>query len=341
MFAGVNVSLLSVKNLSIGFRGASGTVPVVSQLSFGIESGEVLALVGESGCGKSISCLSLTGLLPSRLAAVSADEILFELRSGEVVDLARLSGRRLRRVRGGEIAYIFQEPAASLNPVLTIGRQLGEVFDLHRPDVSDPELEAVRLLDQVGIPAAKTRLRAFPHELSGGMQQRVMIAMALAGRPRLLIADEPTTALDVTIQAQILDLLRRMRAEYDLSVILVTHNLGIVAEIADRVAVMYAGNIVESAAAAELLHHPVHPYTRALLSAVPELGGRCGRLNTIPGVVPRPEDYPAGCRFAPRCPLLADRGDAERARCEKIAPPVTETAPGHSCRCRLVGGGGK
>ena len=332
------MSLLSVKNLSIGFRGASGLVPVVSQVSFGLEPGEVLALVGESGCGKSITCLSLTGLLPPRLASVSADEIRFELRSGEAVDLAHLPGRRLRRVRGGEIAYIFQEPAASLNPVLTIGRQLGEVFELHRPDVSDPEAEAVRLLDQVGIPAAKTRLRAFPHELSGGMQQRVMIAMALAGRPRLLIADEPTTALDVTIQAQILDLLCRMRAEYDLSVILVTHNLGIVAEIADRVAVMYAGNIVESAAASEVLRRPAHPYTRALLSAVPELGRRCGRLNTIPGVVPRPEDYPAGCRFAPRCPLVAGAGDAERSLCEKIAPPVAEVAPGHCCRCRLIKG---
>ena len=332
------VPLLTVKNLSIGFRGETGVTPVVSQVSFEIGSGEVLALVGESGCGKSISCLSLTRLLSPRLASVSADAIRFELRSGEVVDLARLPERRLRRVRGGEIAYIFQEPAASLNPVLTVGRQLAEVFELHRPEVGDPEAEAVRLLDQVGIPAAKTRLRAFPHELSGGMQQRVMIAMALAGRPRLLIADEPTTALDVTIQAQILDLLRRMRAEYDLSVILVTHNLGIVAEIADRVAVMYAGNIVESDPTAEVLSNPIHPYTKALLSAVPELGRACGRLNTIPGVVPRPEDYPPGCRFAPRCPALTDA--AERARCEKAVPPEVTAAPGHLCRCRLAEGGG-
>jgi len=330
------VSLLAVKNLSIGFRGGAGVTPVVSGVSFEVAPGEVLALVGESGCGKSITCLSLTRLLPPRLAAVGADEIRFELGSGETVDLSRLPERRLRRVRGGEIAYIFQEPAASLNPVLTIGRQLAEVFELHRPEVGDPEPEAVRLLDQVGIPAAKTRLKAFPHELSGGMQQRVMIAMALAGRPRLLIADEPTTALDVTIQAQILDLLRRMREEYELSVILVTHNLGIVAEAADRVAVMYAGNIVESSATAELLRRPLHPYTRALLAAVPELGGRSGRLNTIPGVVPRPGDYPAGCRFAPRCPALSDA--AERERCLNCAPPVVTAAPGHTCRCRLPGG---
>ena len=329
--------LLAVDNLSIGFRSGSGTVNVVSGVSFDVGAGEILALVGESGCGKSISCLALTGLLQPRLAEVSADRIDFELRSGETVDLFRLPPRKLRRVRGGEIAYIFQEPAASLNPVLTIGRQLAEVFELHRPDVDDPEPEAARLLDQVGIPAAKTRLRSFPHELSGGMQQRVMIAMALAGRPRLLVADEPTTALDVTIQAQILDLLRELRAEYSLSVILVTHNLGIVAELADRVAVMYAGNIVELAPTNEVLRRPAHPYTRALLSAVPELGRRGGKLNTIPGVVPRPGDYPAGCRFSPRCPALAGADETVAARCLNAPPPVVTVAPGHLCRCHLAG----
>ena len=329
--------LLSVDNLSIGFRGGAGTVNVVSGVTFDVGAGEILALVGESGCGKSISCLALTGLLPPRLAEVSADRIGFELRSGETVDLFRLPPRRLRRVRGGEIAYIFQEPAASLNPVLTVGSQLAEVFELHRPDVDDPEPEAARLLDQVGIPAAKTRLRAFPHELSGGMQQRVMIAMALAGRPRLLIADEPTTALDVTIQAQILDLLRELRAEYALSVILVTHNLGIVAELADRVAVMYAGNIVELAPTRDVLRRPAHPYTEALLSAVPELGRRGGKLNTIPGVVPRPGDYPAGCRFSPRCPALEAASRTEKSRCADAPPPVVQVAPGHLCRCHLAG----
>ena len=332
------MALLEVKNLSIGFRNGSRLVPVVSDVSFSLDAGKVLALVGESGCGKSISCLALTSLLPPRLAEVSADGIVYEMRSGEKVDLTKLSPRKMRRVRGGEIAYIFQEPAASLNPVLTVGKQIVEVLELHRPELEDPEPEAIRLLEQVGIPAPETRLRAFPHELSGGMQQRVMIAMALAGRPRLLIADEPTTALDVTIQAQILELLRKLRAEYDLSVILVTHNLGIVAEIADQVAVMYAGNIVESAPTRQLLESPVHPYTKALLSAVPELGREKGRLNTIPGVVPRPEDYPVGCRFAPRCPALENASPEERAHCGSCIPPTARIAAGHLCRCHLASG---
>ena len=331
------MSLLSVRNLSVGFRSASRTLPVVSNVSFDLASGEVLALVGESGCGKSVSCLALTGLLPRRSAVVSADAILFECADGETTDLSRLPERRMRTIRGGGIAYVFQEPGASLNPVLTVGRQIAEVLELHRPDVDDLEREAVRLLDQVGIPAAASRLRAFPHELSGGMQQRVMIAMALAGRPRLLIADEPTTALDVTIQAQILKLLEEMKKEYDLSVILVTHNLGIVAEIADNVAVMYAGNIVEMAAAAELLKNPCHPYTRALLAAVPALGGGDGRLSTIPGVVPRPEDYPAGCRFFGRC-ALADAGTSEqRRRCASEPPSPHQLTPGHRCCCHYEG----
>ena len=334
------MSLLEVKNLSIGFRSGARTVPVVSDVSFELEAGEVLALVGESGCGKSISCLSLTSLLSSRLAEVTADGIGYEMRSGEKVDLAKLPPRKMRQVRGGEIAYIFQEPAASLNPVLTVGRQIAEVIELHRPEIDDPDPEVVRLLEQVGIPAPETRVRAFPHELSGGMQQRVMIAMALAGRPRLLIADEPTTALDVTIQAQILELLRDLRRQCDLSVILVTHNLGIVAEIADQVAVMYAGQIVERASTQELLRRPVHPYTKALLSAVPELGRSKGRLNTIPGVVPRPENYPAGCRFSPRCPALGNASEEVRERCGKLGPEIVQVpgACGHSCRCHLVSG---
>jgi len=337
--ARINLSLLEVKNLSIGFRDGSRLTQVVSNVSFELEAGEVLALVGESGCGKSISCLSLTSLLPPRLTEVTADGIIYEMRSGEKVDLAGLSAREMRRVRGGEIAYIFQEPAASLNPVLTIGRQIAEVMELHRPEIDDPEPESIRLLEQVGIPAPKTRLRAFPHELSGGMQQRVMIAMALAGRPRLLIADEPTTALDVTIQAQILELLRKLRSQYDLSVILVTHNLGIVAEIADQVAVMYAGTIVERAATRRLLAAPEHPYTRALLAAVPELGRRKGRLNTIPGVVPRPENYPSGCRFSPRCPALEKASPVERSKCGELPPPVIRIADGHFCRCHKARGG--
>ena len=329
------MALLEVKNLSIGFRHGGSVLPVVSEVSFSVGRGEVLALVGESGCGKSISCLALTGLLPKRLAAVGAEKIAFETRDGSVVDLATLPERRMRSIRGGEIAYIFQEPSASLNPVLTVGRQITEVLELHRPEVDDPDAEAARLLDQVGIPAAKSRLRAFPHELSGGMQQRVMIAMALAGRPRLLVADEPTTALDVTIQAQILDLLREMRSEYDLSVILVTHNLGIVAEAADKVAVMYAGNIVESAATAELLRTPRHQYTKSLLAAVPVLGGASGRLSTIPGMVPRPEDYPRGCRVCTRCQAAAGMPEEVSAKCRDIPPRTVEVSPGHFCRCHF------
>ena len=329
------MALLEVKNLSIGFKHGKSVLPVVSEVSFSVGRGEVLALVGESGCGKSISCLALTGLLPRRLAAVSAEKIAFETRNGSTVELSGLPERRMRSIRGGEIAYIFQEPSASLNPVLTVGRQITEVLELHRPEIDDPDAEATRLLDQVGIPAAKSRLRAFPHELSGGMQQRVMIAMALAGRPRLLVADEPTTALDVTIQAQILDLLREMRSEYDLSVILVTHNLGIVAEAADKVAVMYAGNIVESAATAELLRTPRHQYTKSLLAAVPVLGGASGRLSTIPGMVPRPEDYPRGCRFCTRCQAAAGMPEEVSAKCRDIPPRTVEVSPGHFCRCHF------
>ena len=329
------MALLEVKNLSIGFKHGKSVLPVVSEVSFSVGRGEVLALVGESGCGKSISCLALTGLLPRRLAAVSAEKIAFEIRNGSTVELSGLPERRMRSIRGGEIAYIFQEPSASLNPVLTVGRQITEVLELHRPEIDDPDAEATRLLDQVGIPAAKSRLRAFPHELSGGMQQRVMIAMALAGRPRLLVADEPTTALDVTIQAQILDLLREMRSEYDLSVILVTHNLGIVAEAADKVAVMYAGNIVESAATAELLRTPRHQYTKSLLAAVPVLGGASGRLSTIPGMVPRPEDYPRGCRFCTRCQAAAGMPEEVSAKCRDIPPRTVEVSPGHFCRCHF------
>jgi len=335
------LALLSVKHLSIGFRKSSSVLPVVSDVSFDIGEGEVLALVGESGCGKSVSCLALTGLLPPKIASVSAESIRFESSPGEYVDLAHLSTKALRRIRGGGIAYVFQEPAASLNPVLTVGRQIAEVLELHRPDVDDYETEIVRLLSQVGIPAPRSRLRAFPHELSGGMQQRVMIAMALAGKPRLLIADEPTTALDVTIQAQILDLLRSLRRESDLSVILVTHNLGVVAEAADRVAVMYAGRIVESAGTGELLSAPAHPYTKALLAAVPELGRNSGRLHTIPGVVPRPEDYPVGCRFYGRCPLADVLSPEQQRRCFSEVPDDREVSDGHLCRCHFGGLGGR
>ena len=324
------MALLTVKNLCIAF--GSRAPHVVDNVSFEVERGEILALVGESGCGKSISCLALTSLLPTPPARVSADAILFR-EGAEEIDLARVSARRLRKVRGGGIAYIFQEPSVSLNPVFRIGSQIAEVLELHRPEVTDRRAEVVELLKLVGIPAPETRVDAYPHELSGGMQQRVMIAMALAGNPKLLIADEPTTALDVTIQAQILELIDDLRRKRDMAVILVTHNLGIVAEKADRVAVMYAGNIVEYAATGQLLKHPSHPYTRALLKAVPHLGGDGKRLSTIPGHVPSADEFAPGCRFSDRCERFETLSEAEREQCRNCIPGRTEPENGHFVRC--------
>ncbi|MBS1370427.1 MAG: ABC transporter ATP-binding protein [Lentisphaeria bacterium] len=325
------MALLSVKNLNISF--GADAPDVVSNVSFEVDRGEILALVGESGCGKSISCLALTSLLPVPPARVRADAIEFRTAEG-VADLSRISQRKLRKIRGGGIAYIFQEPSVSLNPVFRVGSQIAEVLALHRPDVADPRAEVIELLKQVGIPAPETRVDAFPHEMSGGMQQRVMIAMALAGNPELLVADEPTTALDVTIQAQILELIDELRHSRDMAVILVTHNLGIVARLANRVAVMYAGNIVEYAPAAELLEHPSHPYTRALLKAVPRLGGEEKRLSTIPGHVPSPEDFAPGCRFCDRCDRLKGLSAAERELCRCKPPAAVRISDTHTVYCR-------
>ena len=326
------MALLNVKNLSIHFPAGHRPVPVVDRVSFAVNPGEILALVGESGCGKSVSCLALTGLLPSPPARVCGDAIEFSDR-GETVDLLRLPPRRMRRIRGGRIAYIFQEPSVSLNPVFRIGDQIGEVIALHRPEVCDIRAEAIALLRSVGIPAPESRVDAYPHEMSGGMQQRVMIAMALAGNPELLIADEPTTALDVTIQAQILELIDRIRRERGMGVILVTHNLGIVAQLADRVAVMYAGHIVESTTAEELINDPRHPYTRALLAAVPRLGEKAGKLATIPGHVPPPEELPPGCRFCGRCEREPELPPERRRLCRECRPELREAAPDHLAAC--------
>ena len=332
------MNILEVKNLSIGFGGAE----VVKDVSFEVEKGRIMALVGESGCGKSLSCLALTRLVQSPPARFGG-EIRFFSR-GEWHSMLELSERKLRPLRGGGIAYIFQEPSSSLNPVLTVFDQIAEALRLHRPEVADQTAEATELLRQVGIPAPETRLKAYPHELSGGMQQRVMIAMALACAPELLVADEPTTALDVTIQAQILELLADLRRKRDMTIILVTHNLGIVAELADAVTVMYAGNVVESAPAAELFANPRHPYTEALLKAVPKLGGERGRLTTIPGAVPSPENFPRGCRFFGRCAKCGGLPDAARAKCELLAPPVIMSPSGrHKVRCHFadLGDGGE
>ena len=317
--------ILEVDNLSVGFGRGAHRVAVTREVGFQLGRGEILALVGESGCGKSLSCLALTRLLPPG-AAIFSGSIRFRDRARRVRDLAVLSARELRRVRGGGIAYIFQEPASSLNPVFRIGDQIAEVIRLHRPGVDEVYGEVERLLTEVGIPDPARRMRSFPHELSGGMQQRVMIAMALAGEPELLIADEPTTALDVTIQAQILELLDALRRKNGMAVILVTHNLGIVAELADRVAVMYGGMIVETGPTGELLRHPAHPYTRALLEAVPHLGGKERDLATIPGQVPMPGHFPPGCRFSTRCQEACPE-------CRASLPDWCDVDAGHRVRC--------
>ena len=329
------MSLLKVENLSVCFESDGKLLPAVSDVSFEVEKGEILALVGESGCGKSITCMSLAKLLPET-ARITGGKIRLETRSGGPVDVLPLQGRSLRAVRGGEIAYIFQEPSVSLNPVFRVGEQIAEALELHRPDVADPWAEAVELLKQVGIPDPVNRVRLYPHEMSGGMQQRVMIAMAIASHPSLLIADEPTTALDVTIQAQILELLLELRRTLGTSMILVTHNLGIVSEVADRVAVMYAGRIVETGKVRDLIDSPVHPYTSALLKAVPVLGQESGRLSTIPGSVPLPAEYPAGCRFCTRCGRCRQASPEEQRRCAEEIPTFKETSPGHFCACHLI-----
>ena len=321
--------LLEVENLKIAFSAASDAPQVVDGISFAVEPGEILALVGESGCGKSISCMSLTGLLPTPPAVVRADRICFDGR-----ELTALSAREMRKIRGGGIGYIFQEPSVSLNPVFRVGDQIAEVLKLHRPEVRDRKREIIQLLGAVGIPAPESRINAYPHEMSGGMQQRVMIAMALAGNPKLLIADEPTTALDVTIQAQILELIDFLRKEKNMGVILITHNLGIVSALADKVAMMYAGRIVEYAPGRELFDKPQHPYTKALLEAVPRLGNPVERLANIPGHVPTPDDFPPGCRFFGRCQECA--AISGRCRSEK---PFLAGENGHLTACHLFGGG--
>ena len=326
------MSLLQVNDLHISFQGEKKLLPAVSGVSFSLEKGEILALVGESGCGKSVSCMALAKLLPEPPAKILSGEILLEKRSGEKVDILQLSRKELRKVRGGEIAYIFQEPAMSLNPVFTVGDQIAEAIFLHSPETPEPYKLAEELLRQVGIPDPADRVKRYPHELSGGMQQRVMIAMALASSPSILVADEPTTALDVTIQAQILELLLELKHTRDMAIILVTHNFGLVAEIADKVAVMYAGRIVEYATAEELMKNPLHPYTKALLAAVPVLGNKKGCLQTIPGTVPMPADYPEGCRFCNRCTLKGCLKENEKC-IQEVPPPLSEVFPNHFCAC--------
>lgn len=317
--------ILDVENLSVGFGKKNSALEVTSDVSFRLHRGEILSLVGESGCGKSLSCLALTRLLPPN-GVILRGSVRYRQADNTVCDLTILPEKHLRKLRGASIAYIFQEPAASLNPVFRIEDQIAEVIELHRPEVTDIHAEVIKLLQDVGIPDPEKRCTAYPHELSGGMQQRIMIAMALAGKPDLLIADEPTTALDVTIQAQILDMIDDLRKKYNMAVILVTHNLGIVAKLADQVAVMYGGMIVETAPTEKLINSPRHPYTEKLLSAVPHFGNKDVLLNTIPGQVPMPGSFPAGCRFADRCEFAMEE-------CKQL--PQFRHDQDHSWRCVL------
>jgi len=316
------MALLELNDVSVRFQTDDGPVQAVDRVSWSLDSGEVLAVVGESGCGKSVSAMSVVRLLPP--SAKVSGEARFDGR-----DLLGARDSELRAVRGREISFIFQEPMTSLNPALTVGRQIGEVLRRHLgmsgAQARDRTLE---LLDLVGIPAPQRRVGEYPHQLSGGMRQRVMIAMALACDPKVLIADEPTTALDVTIQAGILDLLRDVRERLGTAIVLITHDLGVVADIADRVVVMYAGRKVEEAPVHELFAHPQHPYTVGLLAALPQASNGSGRrrLQEIPGIVPSLPEPPRACTFAPRCPRADDRSRSEE-------PPLGEVRPDHLVAC--------
>ena len=315
--------LLTVNNLQVNFQTESGLVKAVDGVSFTLEEGEILGLVGESGCGKSVTALSLLRLIPSPPGRISGGEILWRNR-----DVLKLPLAEVIRLRGWEIGMIFQEPLTSFNPVQTIGAQLAEALKVHT-HMQDKAIreKVIEGLHRVGIPDPKRQYHAYPHELSGGMRQRAMIAMALICHPQAVIADEPTTALDVTIQAQILELLQELQAENGMSVLLITHNLGIIAEIAQRVAVMYAGKIVEISTVRELFHNPMHPYTEGLLRSIPTVG-RSGALYAIPGQVPDVFAMPPGCYFEPRCPKA-------RAICRQQHPGLKLVKVGHSVACWL------
>jgi peptide/nickel transport system ATP-binding protein len=314
------VDLLEIKNLKLDFIAGERNLRAVDDVSISINAGETVCLVGESGCGKSVTALSVARLVPTPPARYAGGEILLNGR-----DVLKMSRQQLQDIRGGVVSYVFQDPGASLNPVFRVGTQIRESLKLHRPEKATDE-EVIRLLKLVGIPAPESRIKDYPHQMSGGMQQRVMIAMALASEPKLLIADEPTTALDVTIQAQILELLLDLKKRLGMSILLITHNLGIVGDMADRVAVMYAGQIVEFAPALELLRRPLHPYTRALMNSVPKLSGNLARLQAIGGNVPSLGNFPPGCRFTPRCPIA-------KAECSKAVPELVEVEAKRWVRC--------
>jgi len=315
-------ALLEVRDLRTLFAIEAAEFAAVDGVSFSIEPGRTLGIVGESGCGKSVTALSIMGLVPQPPGRVAGGEILFEGR-----DLLELSGDEMRELRGDRLAMIFQEPMSSLNPAFTIGEQIAEVLLRHRKaGKREATARAIEMLRQVRIPSPERRYHDYPHRLSGGMRQRAMIAMALACQPKLLICDEPTTALDVTIQAQILDLMRTLREQTGTAIILITHDLGVVAELADEVAVMYAGRIVERAPVARLFAQPQHPYTIGLLGSIPKLHLEQARLAAIEGQVPNPLAIPPGCRFQPRCPFAVER-------CRQEEPALSSIAKSHEAAC--------
>lgn len=313
--------LLEVKDLVVQFKSDEGVTPSVNGVSFSVSRGETLAIVGESGCGKSVTSLSIMGLL-AYPGQVAGGEISFEGKN-----LLTFSKKEMRKLRGNEISMIFQEPMTSLNPVFTIGNQIGEVIRVHQGlNRKEAKEKSIEMLQLVGIPRAEKIVDNFPHQLSGGMRQRVMIAMGLACNPKLLIADEPTTALDVTIQAQILELMAKLSRERDTGVILITHDLGVVAEMADRVVVMYAGQVVEEATVFELFANPKHPYTKGLLDSIPKIREQKEELDSIEGSVPNPLDMPQGCTFHPRCIYATDK-------CKTEKPQLEQLNDQHAIRC--------
>jgi peptide/nickel transport system ATP-binding protein len=327
-------NLLEIQDLKTYFTTADGVVRAVDGVSLTIAAQETLGLVGESGCGKSVTAYSVLRLLPLKYAAIVHGTINFRQRNGEVVDLAQVDprGDLIRSIRGNEIAMIFQEPMTSLSPVHTVGSQISEAIELHQTaSKEEAQARAIEMLRQVGIAMPEQRFREYPHQFSGGMRQRAMIAMALSCNPSLLIADEPTTALDVTIQAQILELMKALQEQFRTSILIITHNLGVVAEMADRVAVMYMGKIVESGPSRAIFHRPFHPYTVGLMQSVPRMGRDVKRrLVPIPGSVPDPFSIPRGCAFFPRCSAK------KKAACSNPDDvPLSETEAGHLVRCTL------
>ncbi|AEY85802.1 peptide ABC transporter ATP-binding protein [Streptomyces hygroscopicus subsp. jinggangensis 5008] len=316
--------LLEVRDLHVEFRTRDGVAKAVNGVSYGVDAGETLAVLGESGSGKSVTAQAVMGILDTPPGRITGGQILFQGK-----DLLKLRESERRRVRGARLAMIFQDALSSLNPVLTVGDQLGEMFVVHRGmSKKDARAKAVELMDRVRIPAARERVGQYPHQFSGGMRQRIMIAMALALEPALIIADEPTTALDVTVQAQVMDLLAELQREYRMGLILITHDLGVVADVADRIAVMYAGRIVEQAPVRDIYKTPAHPYTRGLLESIPRLDAKGRELYAIKGLPPNLMDIPPGCAFHPRCPMARDV-------CRTDEPPLYEVSEERGSACHF------